>query len=114
VNCIEVATFTAQIYVGLKVGYGIYEHPAVEAHRICQTYCDKVKLCVTVTPTAFHYVDGNEEGVIVGLINYPRFPSTPEKITEQAVELAKLLKEGLNQNRVSIVTPTKTIMLGEP
>ncbi len=48
-----------------------------KAHEICRAHCDAVGLCVTVTATSYIYTGGEEAGVIVGLINYPRFPSEP-------------------------------------
>ncbi len=41
--------------------------------------------------------------VRVGLINYPRFPSTPEAIFERAVALADLLRDRLCQHSYSVV-----------
>jgi hypothetical protein len=43
-------------------------------------YCDEHGLCVTVTPTIYVYTGGQEVGLAVGLINYPRFRSTPQEI----------------------------------
>ena len=73
-------------------------------------YCDEVKLGVTFTKTEFIYVNGNEPGVIIGLINYPRFPDTNQNIKDKAFELAKKLMVELNQNRCSVVCSDKTYM----
>jgi hypothetical protein len=62
-----------------------------DAYRICREYCDKVGFCVTVSATEYIYTNGSESGVIVGLINYPRFPSTPGEILFRAVALADRL-----------------------
>lgn len=43
-----------------------------EARDLCRAFCDEEGLCVTVTPTTYVYTGGEEDGVIVGLINYPR------------------------------------------
>lgn len=51
--------------------------------------------------------------MIVKMVNYPRFPQTPEVIQKLAIELATVLKSALAQERVSIVFPTQTVMLGE-
>jgi len=113
---ISVQTYWANIYVGLCPGYNtrLYNPEAslFTIHGECQNYCNKVKLGLTITNTKFIYVNGSEDGVIIGLINYPRFPSTPEQIQEKAIELASILKEKLKQERVSVVFPDKTIMLG--
>jgi hypothetical protein len=106
-----VPTFTATIYVGRynrDTGEMADKRIADEA---IQGYVDLVGLCVSVTETEFRYTNGNEPGLIIGLINYPRFPSTPELITRHAIALAMILKDVLKQYRVSIVFADKTIML---
>lgn len=57
--------------------------------------------------------DGAEDGAAVGLINYPRFPESCEKIKEVALDLAKSLKTELKQRRLSVVFSDETIMLEE-
>ena len=76
-----------------------------------QEYCNNICLCVTITPTIFIYKDGRENGAIIGLINYPRFSTTKEKLKEQTEEIAKLCKERYKQNRISIEYQDETIML---
>lgn len=106
-------TFWANIYCGLKSGYGgVIASPDLSVH-ICREYCDQVGLGVTVTPTKFVYTSGEEPGVIVGLINYPRFPKEPAEVKRLALELAFLLKEKLGQERVSVVMPDETVMIGK-
>lgn len=108
----ECNTFTATISVGLREGYNNLKiHTISEVEEICQEYCDKVGLCVTITPTKFIYTDGSEEGVLVGLINYPRFPESTDAIREKSFSLAEILKNRLGQYRVSIIYPDKTIVL---
>jgi len=109
----KISTFYANIYVGLREGYDNKHLSINRVHGVCRTFCNKVKLCVTVTPTTYHYVDGRENGAIVGLINYPRFPATPAEIKQKAIDLARILKKDLKQKRVSIVMPNETIMIGE-
>jgi len=81
------------------------------AKNICREFCDDVGLCVTVTSTTYIYTGGEEDGVIVGLINYPRFPSKPEDIVEKAELLARKLLTGLKQQSYSIQTTDKTTLL---
>lgn len=122
-----VPTFTATIYVGLKVTKNRlpqpenwdfesevnYSHQISDVEYFCREYCDKVGLCVTVTATKFVYKNGMEDGAIVGLINYPRFPKEPHEIKEQALELAGILLEKMEQYKVTIVFPDETVMIGE-
>jgi hypothetical protein len=79
-----------------------------EALTACRDYCDRVGLCVTVTPTNYVYTGGEEAGVIVGLINYPRFPSEPRDIAQTATLLALELMHKLEQQSVSVQTPDET------
>ena len=105
-----VDTFTATIYVGLKRGYSNFVHSYADAIKIVTNFTNKVQIGVTVTPTHFYYVSGDEPGLIIGFINYPRFPSTPEEIERKVIELVTLLHEKLEQYRITVVFPTKTIM----
>lgn len=82
---------------------------AVDAVTTCQSYCDAVGLCVTVTETLYVFTDGFATGVIVGLINYPRFPATPEEIWTKAEVLARKLREGMEQESFTIQAPDKTV-----
>lgn len=82
---------------------------AQDAERICRAYCNEVGLCVTVTATNYIYTGGSQTGVIVGLINYPRFPSTPEEIWAKAEALAHKLRDGLFQESFTIQAPDKTV-----
>jgi hypothetical protein len=97
----------------LKVGYDGPPQPMEKVLDIAQRYVENNGLGVTVTPTHFVYPGGNEPGVIVGLIDYPRFPKNPEIIRWHALLLGGMLKDELRQERLSIVFPDKTVMLGE-
>lgn len=78
------------------------------AKQVCREHCLEVGLCVTVEPVAYIYTGGEEAGVRVGLINYPRFPATESEIAEKAQGLADRLMHRLCQLSYSIVTPTET------
>lgn len=80
-----------------------------KALKIAQKYCDKIGFCVTVKSMMYVYKGGMEQGVEVGLINYPRFPSDPATIMAKATDLANLLREGLTQESFSIQTPYDTV-----
>ena len=106
-----VSTFTAQIAVGFK-NIDTGDYPTIElARTICQDYCNSVGLCVTLTETEFIYTDGNERGCLVGLINYPRFPSDESEILKHALTLAKLLLDAYKQYKVSVICSDKTYMI---
>jgi hypothetical protein len=80
-----------------------------KAVKICKKYCDDTGFCVTVTQTQYVHTSGQEHGVIVGLINYPRFPSDPTTMVSRATDIAELLRVGLDQESYSIQTPDDTI-----
>jgi hypothetical protein len=104
-------TITAKIFLGLREGYSEKVHTMDEVKDFLQEYVNRVGLCVTVTPTTFIYKDGREEGAVIGLINYPRFPTTKKKLKQTAEEIAKLCKERYKQNRISIEYQDQTVML---
>jgi hypothetical protein len=68
----------------------------IEIEQACQDYCDSIGLCVTVTKTNYIFKGGNEEGFIIGLINYPRFPKTMLDLFLIAEDLGKHLIETCN------------------
>ena len=107
----EVKTFESKICLGLQEGYSGIIHSLDEVKQICQQYCNKVGLGLTITSTNFIYVDGQEEGCIIGLINYPRFPRTENEIFGHAEELAKIFIDKFKQERISIVCSDKTYMI---
>ena len=74
------------------------------ARQACREFCMD-GLCVTVTPTAFVYTGGMEDGVEVGLVNYPRFPSTQEELGAKAQRLGMHLMERLCQHSFLVVQP---------
>jgi len=104
-------SFNVQIWCGLRSEYSDKVYTLDDVRRIIDFYIIHVKDCITITPTEFRYVDGSEQGVIVGWINYPRFPREERDIIDRALAVAKRLKDGLAQERVSIVTPEFTYML---
>lgn len=107
----KVETYTATIYCGLKRGYTGTIIPFEEVEQIIQEWVDGIGMCVTVTRTEYIYTDGREPGVIVGFINYPRFPAKPEDIKLRALDLSQILLRECHQMRLSIVFPDETIML---
>jgi len=91
-----VKTYTASIYLGFENAHDNTTHTDTMAFDICREFCDKVRLCVTITPTKFIYVGGWEPGCIIGLINYPRFPSEPNLILRSKQQKARAFSHGMN------------------
>lgn len=80
-----------------------------KAVRSTKEYCDEFGYCVTVTPTTYVYTSGSELGVIIGLINYPRFPADYAEILRHAMAIAEKLRVDLEQESYSIETLESTI-----
>lgn len=79
------------------------------AKDICQEMCNLIGFCVTVTKTVYVYTNGEEEGFIVGLINYPRFPLDRESLFDRAIMFAEKLRLALDQKSYSIQLPDRTV-----
>lgn len=77
--------------------------------QACRKYCLEFGLCVTINETLFIYTGGEEYGVEIGLLNYPRFPTTPESLDITALELATECRNAAMQHSYLVVTPAETI-----
>jgi len=111
---IDVASCDIKIWVGFKEQYDGPIHNLDELRKICQDFVDKVKLCVTINSTEFIYVNGNEPGAWIGLIQYPRFPKEEYQLIHDSFELARIIMKKFGQYRVSVVTRDKTYMFENP
>ncbi|KKL45565.1 hypothetical protein LCGC14_2354370, partial [marine sediment metagenome] len=47
-------------------------------------------------------------------IHYPRFPTGADRVKENAIELAKILKKKFGQRGISVVLSDETIWIGDP
>ena len=110
-NETTIETYTCSIYVGLLDIETLKQYTSLELKRACEKYCTTAGLCVSIFPCTYSYIHGTEDGARIDLITYPRFPKAPEKIRDQAIDLAKFLMTLFRQRRCSIVCPEKTIML---
>lgn len=79
--------------------------PIEIAKQVIRKECLREGLCVTVDPTTFIYTGGEETGYVVGLLNYPRFPTLSHLLIERARNLALKLLEETFQNSALMVTP---------
>lgn len=77
------------------------------AKQACREYC-MGGLCVNFVETDYIYLGGEQTGFYVELINYPRFPSTPEDLWSRAKELSELLMNRCCQKSYTIMTPDVT------
>jgi hypothetical protein len=82
--------------------------PIEVAKQVLRAECMREGLCVTIEPSTFIYTGGEEQGYVVGLLNYPRFPSTPEQLDARAKVLMGALLAGTFQHSALMMTPTVT------
>lgn len=94
------STYWAKIYMS---------GPIEIAKHVIREDCLCEGLCVTIEPTTYVYTGGEEAGFVVGLINYPRFPSKPEAIRDRAYALMLKLLDGTYQHSGLLMTPDSTV-----
>jgi hypothetical protein len=92
-------TYWARIYMS---------GPIEVAKQTIRAECLREGLCVTVEPTTFIYTGGEEAGYVVGLIQYPRFPSHPVAIEDRARDLMEKLLDATHQQSALLMTPNVT------
>ncbi|TIN83067.1 hypothetical protein [Mesorhizobium sp.] len=80
-----------------------------QARQVCREWCMEAGACVTVEPVDYIYTGGEEAGIRVGFINYPRFPADDGSIGRRAADLARILMVRLCQQSYSIVGPNETV-----
>jgi len=100
VRTLKTSTCWARIYIA---------GPIDVAKQVIRQDCLRQGLCVTIEPTTYIYSGGEEEGYVVGLNNYPRFPMTEHEIEERAKDLAMKLLEGTFQHSVMLQFEGHTI-----
>lgn len=83
--------------------------PLNEVEQCCRKFCLRVGLCVTVEPVKFIYTGGEEMGAMVGLLNYPRFPSSKASLWKTAEALADAILDHACQHSVLITDSRKTV-----
>ena len=92
-------TFSVRIFIS---------GPIDVAKQVIRKDCLRGGLCVTIEPTTYIYNGGEEEGYVVGLINYPKFPVTESELFERGKALALNLMAETFQQSVLIMTPSST------
>jgi len=87
----------------------IYLSGSIEvAKQVIREHLLEHPLCVTIEPTTYIYVGGEEAGYVVGLLNYPRFPTPPNELNVRADILAELLIKKTFQRSALVVKPETT------
>lgn len=107
--------YEVKIWLGLRAGYTDSYTNRAEVSSAIKEWCVKKEASVSMTPTEFIYPHGWEPGLVIGFINYPRYPQSKAEIKNRAIELGTLLMKEFNQYRVSITfsptVPGGTVML---
>jgi hypothetical protein len=110
-----VDNYEAKIWLGLREGYTDNYFTVAEVSEEIRNYCTEVGQCVTISPTHFAYVNGEEPGLIIGFINYARYPASEAEIRNRARDLATRLMKKFKQYRVTITFypayPSGSVML---
>ena len=105
-------TYWVNICVGMKVGYDGRDILPNEVIGKVKHYVNNIEnIGVTVTFNEILYPQGHEKGATIGLINYPRYPKKRRKLWNTAVHLARYLREELQQERVTVVSPHDTLVI---
>jgi len=97
-----VSTFWVKLYLS---------GPIEVAKQIIRQETMREGLCVTVESTTYIYTGGEEQGYVIGLINYARFPKENEEIIARAKDLLHKLLDGTYQRSATMMTPTETIWI---
>jgi len=95
----EIKTWWAQIYVGGDVGL---------TENVCRELCFPKGLCVTIEDVKYVFAGGTENGVRVGLIQYPPFPESEADLLKKAEMVGIKIAEVNYQWSFTIVTPNNT------
>lgn len=82
--------------------------PIEVAKQLLRAECMREGLCVTVESTTYIYTGGEESGYVVGLVNYPRFPSDQASISARALSILHLLLEGTHQHSAMLIGPDES------
>ena len=96
------STWWARIYVGGDVA---------AAEMACRAAVFPQGLCVTIQPTRYIFAGGAEDGVEVGMIQYPPFPETEAALMAKAQALCRAIAEANHQWSATVVSSTGTVFL---
>jgi len=80
------------------------------ARKIAREYC-LTGFCVSLQRTEYIYTFGEETGICVTILNYPRFPLPQTELQAHAIELGYQLADGLCQGSFSVEGPEETIFV---
>ena len=82
-----------------------------EARRALRDYAARKGACISLQKTDYIYTGGEERGICATLINYPRFPKSPEDMVLMARDVAEHLCRALCQGSYTIETPENCLFV---
>ncbi len=91
-------TFWGRIYIA---------GPVNVAEQIIREFCMS-GFCVNITENKYIYTGGEETGICVEIINYPRFPKKRLFLEQETRRLAKALLDGMHQGSYTVMFPDET------
>lgn len=101
---VQTSTYWVKIYIA---------GPIEVAKQIIRREAKAQGMCVTIEPTTYVYTGGEEEGYVVGFINYPRFPASRSAIWSRAEKLAEILKAETFQSSYTIMDPEQAVWVSD-
>ena len=110
-------TYNFQLFVGMKDIATGKTATMDKVRKLVDYCCRDCMCCLTVTPTEFIYPSPgpwprrHEKGVIIGLINYPRFPKSLTELLQTMDVTAWYMMKNLNQCHVTYTYEEGTCML---
>ncbi len=105
-------SYYADIYISMSPGYASEAYYSKEyVEELIGEYVNEHMFAVNLQDTKFIYPGGSEDGLKIGLIQYPRFPATEETILQNAIKLAEHLMSKLNQFRCTVQTSDQVFLL---
>ncbi len=85
--------------------------PIAETEQACAEFCTDRGFCVAIEPVRYVYTGGREDGAVVTVLNYPRFPKQPQQVCDIADELARFLIERVCQGSATVEGPGQSVFL---
>lgn len=86
-----------------SLAYNIYIAGSYEeAQRTLRKYCSENGACFSISKNKYIYSGGEEDGIVVHVMNYPRFPKSQSELYKLTEQLAIKLMYDLNQGSYTI------------
>ena len=111
------APFRASVYMGLQRGYGEELLDKQEIISRIQQYQDTrireadIYLSAAISDTTIVLRGQHEPHLVLGFINYPKFPMEENALKSEIEQLATTMMMEFAQNRMVIAYPDETVML---